>query len=75
MDEETVGCVLERLIVLRLADDYFYLRSGSLNVINGRVGLTFSCDGSYYLDAREFLARDDEFWFGVSDLLDDHEQR
>ncbi|MDH3527334.1 MAG: hypothetical protein OEN52_10570 [Gammaproteobacteria bacterium] len=35
--------------VLRRSDKAVYLRSGSLNIINGIVGLNFSCDGSYYL--------------------------
>jgi hypothetical protein len=38
-----------------------YFSAGSLNIINGRIGLSFSNDGNRYLDYREFL-RD-----GVSD--------
>jgi len=58
--------VFERFKMLREADDNVYLRSGSLNVINGMVGLTFSCDGSHYMLAEEFLAKDESFWFGAS---------
>ena len=29
--------------------------AASLNIMNGFVGLTFSCDGSHYLDYRDFL--------------------
>ena len=45
---------------LRAPDRRIYLRSGSLNVVNGLVGLNFSCDGSHYLGYAEFLtcARD-----------------
>lgn len=57
--------VLERFKVLRYADDNIYLRSGSLNVFNGMVGLTFSCDGSHYIPVEQFLAMDDKFWFGT----------
>ncbi len=57
--------VLERFKLLREADENIYLRSGSLNVINGMVGLTFSCDGSHYMPVEEFLAKDDGFWFGA----------
>jgi len=57
--------VFERFAMLRTVDDTLYLRAGSLNLINGMVGLTFSCDGSHYLPADEFLARDDRFWFGA----------
>ena len=55
----------QRFALLRTTDDTFYLRSGSLNLINGMVGLTFSCDGSHYLPADEFLAKDKSFWFGA----------
>ena len=41
---------------LRTQDEQLYLRSGSLNVVNGQVGLNFSCDGSHYLDHADFLA-------------------
>jgi len=45
---------------LRAFERQIYLRSGSLNVVNGLVGLNFSCDGSHYLSYAEFLtcARD-----------------
>ncbi|HEY9149394.1 MAG TPA: hypothetical protein VIQ75_01225, partial [Gammaproteobacteria bacterium] len=49
---------------LRLADDTIYLRSASLNIMNGMLGLTFSCDGSHYMPVQDFLARDLDFWFG-----------
>jgi len=61
---ERIQTVFERFALLRAADDTFYLRSGSLNLINGMVGLTFSCDGAHYLPAEEFLARDEGFWLG-----------
>lgn len=57
--------VFERFKVLRDADENIYLRAGSLNVINGMVGLTFSCDGSHYMPVKEFLTKDDGFWFGA----------
>lgn len=56
--------VLERFQSLREADETIYLRSASLNVINGLVGLNFSCDGSHYMSVPEFLGKDDAFWFG-----------
>ena len=63
---EFVRPVLERFKLLREADENLYLRSGSLNVINGMVGLNFSCDGSHYMSVEEFLAKGDDFWFGAS---------
>jgi hypothetical protein len=60
--------VLEQFKALRFADDTLYLRSGSLNIMNGMVGLTFSCDGSHYMSAAEFLVQDLGFWLGTSSL-------
>ncbi len=56
--------VLERFRWLREMDETIYLRAGSINTINGIVGLNFSCDGSHYLPYEEFLERDESFWFG-----------
>jgi hypothetical protein len=61
---EKIQAVFERFALLRTADDTFCLRSSSLNLVNGTVGLTFSCDGAHYLPAEEFLARDEGFWLG-----------
>jgi hypothetical protein len=55
--------ILEMFRTLRFSDEQLYLRSGSLNVINGLVGLNFSCDGSHYLPADEFLASPLARWF------------
>lgn len=57
---------LERFRNLREADETIYLRSSSINVINGMVSLTFSCDGSHYMPVEEFLEKGEEFWFGVA---------
>jgi hypothetical protein len=56
--------VFEQFRMLREADETIYLRSASLNVINGMVNLTFSCDGSHYMPAEEFLSKEETFWFG-----------
>lgn len=53
--EAMVPHVLSEFRRLRQQDQQIYLRSGSLNVINGLVGLNFSCDGSHYLDYADFL--------------------
>lgn len=66
---DDVLAVLEQFKTLRFADDTIYLRSGSLNVMNGMVGLTFSCDGSHYMPADEFLTRDIGFWTGQTKQL------
>lgn len=54
--------VLEAFRPLRLMDEMFYLRSGTLNLFNGIVGLTFSCDGSHYVPYEEFLDMGADFW-------------
>lgn len=57
------GCIsqiLDGFKQLRLKDPQIYLRSGSLNVFNGIVGLNFSCDGSHYVNYDEFLLRIDD---------------
>ena len=60
--------ILEQFTELRFADETIYLRSGSLNLVNGFVGLNFSCDGTHYLSYDEFLNKGLEFWFGSDDI-------
>ncbi|MDA3868978.1 MAG: PDC sensor domain-containing protein [Gammaproteobacteria bacterium] len=57
--------IFDQLKLLRFADENIYLRSGSLNVCNGLLGLNFSCDGSHYMHYTEFLEKDSSFWFGA----------
>lgn len=59
-----IAQVLNLFKELRNADETIYLRSSSFNIVNGIVGLTFSCDGSHYVPYREFLSKNIEFWFG-----------
>jgi hypothetical protein len=61
-----VRSVLDTFRGLRFMDEMFYLRSGTLNIFNGLVGLTFSCDGSHYIPYDEFLKMDETFWVGRS---------
>ena len=56
--------VLKAFKLLRDADEAIYLRAASLNIMNGVVGLNFSCDGSHYMPAEEFLEKNMSFWFG-----------
>ncbi len=59
-----IGKILKQFRALRFADETIYLRSASLNIVNGKVGLNFSCDGTHYLNYDEFLAQGLAFWFG-----------
>lgn len=63
---EQIRVVLDSFRALRFMDEMFYLRSGTLNIFNGVVGLTFSCDGSHYIPYDEFLRMDHAFWIGSS---------
>jgi len=57
--------ILESFRTLRFGDESIYLRSGSVNIFNGLVGLNFSCDGSHYIPFTDFLEKDMSFW-GIS---------
>ncbi|WP_297453837.1 hypothetical protein [Ferrovum sp.] len=59
-----VRAVLDNLKTLRFMNEMLYLRSGTLNIFNGIVGLTFACDGSHYIPYDEFLNMDQTFWVG-----------
>lgn len=39
---------------LRTTDANVYMRNASINRINGLLGMTFSCDGSHYIDFENF---------------------
>lgn len=61
---ERVGSILRGMSQLRLADETLYLRSASINIFNGMVSLTFSCDGTHYMSWEEFLKKNMSFWTG-----------
>lgn len=61
---KNINKILSLFKALRFADDTIYLRSASLNIVNGKIGLNFSCDGTHYLDHDEFIAKGINFWFG-----------
>ena len=60
---DDVGRILTTLQALRLTDPTIYLRVASINIFNGMVSATFSCDGSHYMPHDEFLTKDTSFWF------------
>lgn len=61
---EAVIKILKCFRDLRFMDETIYLRSGLLNIFNGMIGLTFSCDGSHYMPWQEFLDKNLDFWTG-----------
>ena len=65
---ERISEILSQFRALRYADETIYLRSGSLNLVNGTIGLNFSCDGTHYLKFDDFLSRGLAFWFGEDEF-------
>ena len=61
---QRIDSILRGLGQLRLADETLYLRSASINIFNGMISLTFSCDGTHYMSWEEFLQKDMSFWTG-----------
>jgi hypothetical protein len=68
MPQQAVTEVLATLKALRTVDENIYLRVSSINLFNGMVSLTFSCDGSHYMRYDEFLTKNTAFWFGVGSV-------
>jgi hypothetical protein len=64
--QDDIVRVLNGMRQLRMADDTLYLRSSSINIFNGLVSLTFSCDGTHYMSWQEFLDKDMSFWVGCA---------
>ncbi len=60
-----IARILDGMQALRLVDKTIYLRTASINIYNGLVSLTFSCDGSHYMPYDEFLTKGAAFWSGV----------
>ena len=58
--------ILSAMQGLRTVDMTIYLRTASINIYNGMVSLTFSCDGSHYMHYDEFLTKGASFWSGVT---------
>ncbi len=57
-----IGKVLEVFKRLRYQDETIYLRNASINRINGIINVTFSCDGSHYIDYEAFYDTVDLLW-------------
>ena len=63
---EEIARILNALRTLRLVDATIYLRTASINIFNGMLSLTFSCDGSHYMRYDEFLGKGASFWYGAA---------
>jgi hypothetical protein len=58
--------ILSYMRTLRTADETLYLRAASINIFNGMISLTFSCDGTHYMSWDDFLDKDTSFWQGCA---------
>lgn len=63
--KNAVAPIFEAFKLLRRADDSIYLRTASINLFNGTISVTFSCDGTHYMHYEEFLEKNAVFWFGA----------
>lgn len=54
--------IFDQFKQMRFMDETIYLRSGSLNLVNGMIGLNFSCDGTHYITYAEFQEKGMDFW-------------
>jgi hypothetical protein len=68
---EQIPLIFAQLKALRQTDDNTYLHSGSLNIVNGMVGLTFSHDEPRYLSVEEFLNHDLGHWLDRDQFMEE----
>lgn len=61
IDADDTLAILKEFRRLRTTDQTIYLRNGSINRINGLIGMTFSCDGSHYIDHKTFFEKLETF--------------
>jgi hypothetical protein len=53
--------ILKEFKRLRMTDETIYLRNAAVNLINGMINMSFSCDGTHYIDHHTFFAKLDRF--------------
>ena len=58
---EDTRAILQEFKLLRTTDETIYMRNGSINRVNGLIGMTFSCDGSHYIDHKTFFEKLETF--------------
>lgn len=61
IDSEETLAILHEFTRLRTTDRTIYMRNGSINRVNGLIGMTFSCDGAHYIDHKTFFEKLDTF--------------
>ncbi|MFW2439827.1 MAG: hypothetical protein ACN4GR_10685 [Arenicellales bacterium] len=61
IDSDDTLAILNEFRRLRMTDQTIYMRNGSINRINGLIGMTFSCDGAHYIDHKTFFEKLETF--------------
>ena len=61
IEDTDILAILKEFRRLRTTDETIYMRNGSINRINGQIGMTFSCDGAHYIDHKTFFEKLDTF--------------
>lgn len=61
VEEPDILTILKEFRRLRTTDETIYLRNGSINRVNGLIGMSFSCDGAHYIDHKTFFDKLDTF--------------
>jgi hypothetical protein len=61
IDGPEIALILDEFKRLRLSDETVYLRNAAINLINGMINLSFSCDGTHYIDHRTFFSKLENF--------------
>ena len=67
--QRSIATILDALKGLRTGDENIYLRVSSINIFNGIVSLSFSCDGSHFMQYDEFLTNNAAFWLAPETTL------
>ena len=61
IDEECTIDILNEFKRLRSTDQTIYMRNGSINRVNGLIGMNFSCDDAHYIDHKTFFEKLETF--------------
>jgi len=61
LDSDDLDAILAEFKRLRMTDETIYLRNASINLVNGMMGMTFSCDGTHYIDHKTFFEKLESF--------------
>ena len=61
IDDKDTKSMLNEFMRLRITGETIYLRNSLINRINGMINITFSCDGSHYIDQQTFFQKLETF--------------